>query len=193
MSDDGTEEVVVVRRRPGLVRGQPLWKKLLLTVSLLVTLGGGVLWGLSAMEAKTQPTTAPSNGDWSRVPVGRSFLPSTAEISTAAAEQIEDWRAQWGPGLVRFGISFAVGFMAGFAFRQFLKTLAILLAVGVVALIGLSLTNVINIDLSEASTKYEGTLSWLGEQATRVKDTVISRVPATVAGVLGFVVGFLRR
>lgn len=193
MSDEASEQVVVVQKRLGLVRGQPLWKKLLLMVSLLVTLAGAVLWGLSAMQDGTQPTTAPSAGDWSKVPIGQSFLPSTSQISEAAAEQIEDWRAAWGPGLVRFGISFAVGFMGGFAFRQFLKTLAILLAVGVVALIGLSLTNVIDIDLSEAGTKYEGTLSWLGEQATRVKDAAISRVPATIAGVLGFVVGFLRR
>lgn len=193
MPEDGNEEVVVLRKRAGLVRGQPLWKKALLALSLLVTLGGGVLWGLSAMEGGAAPTTSPSSGDWSRVPVGHSFLPSSAEIAHAAEERFEDWRARWGPTLVRFGISFAVGFMAGFAFRQFLKTLAILLAVGVVVLIGLSVTNVINIDLSEASTKYEGTLSWLGEQATRVKDTVIDHISATFAGVLGFVVGFLRR
>lgn len=193
MSDDGNNEVVVVRQRPGLVRGQPLWKKALLALALLVTLGGGVLWGLSAIEQGATPTTAPTAGDWSKVPVGRSFLPSSAELSHAAAEQIDDWRARWGPGLVRFGVSFAVGFMGGFAFRQFLKTLAILLAVGVVVLVGLSLTNVVHIDWSDATSRYEGTLNWLGEQATRLKDTVVARFPATVAGALGFVVGFLRR
>ena len=182
----------------GVVRGQPGWKKLLLTLSLLLVGGGAVLYGTSYFQgtAREQVIEREITMDATEAHRrGASFVGGSSGPVTVKIEETipPDWKARYGPGLMQTGVSFIIGFVLGYAFRQFVKTLAILLAVGVVAVIGLAFFNVIHIDFSGMQTQYESALHWLSDQGSRLKDFVLSYIPSFSAGTLGAIVGFLRR
>jgi uncharacterized membrane protein (Fun14 family) len=195
MSDETSSDAAV---RVGVVRGQPAWKKILLTLSLILVGGGAVMYGTSYFQgtAKEQVverevTMEPSEAQQR----GMSFVGGSRGPVTVKVEEIipPDWKARYGPWLMQTGVSFILGFVLGYAFRQFVKTLAILLALGVALTIGLSFFNVINIDFSGVQTQYESSLHWLSDQGSRLKDFVLSYIPSFSAGTVGAIVGFLRR
>jgi len=97
------------------------------------------------------------------------------------------------PHATHIGVSFIVGFILGWAFRVFVKTMAMIAALATALFFGLSYFNVMNIDLSKAEKQYDSGKTWLVDQAGRLKDAVKTHLPSSGATFLGLFVGFRRK
>ena len=101
--------------------------------------------------------------------------------------------AEHSPWLTRTGLSFVLAFIIGWAFRAFIKAMAIVTALGVGAMLLLSHFRVINIDFSAAEQHYATAMQWLGDQALRLKDAAMAHLPASTSGAFGLFVGLRKK
>ena len=90
-------------------------------------------------------------------------------------------------------MSVLAGFVLGWLFRAFLKTMAFFLMLAIAALAALSYFGVLNVDFTSAREHYASALHWLGDQSSRLKDLIISHLPSSGGGALGAFLGFRRR
>lgn len=180
----------------------PAWhRKLLIGAGLLASVG---LLGQSSKLISRSPakdaevaevTSMQSDG---KAPTGRSFVSRSGKTSDIERvetppppkptmfERISPWAS-------RVGFGFVGGFIIGWAFRAFIKTMAIVTTVGVSILWGLSHFNVINLDLAAAETKFKTSTSWVSEQAAHLKERAMTLVPGSFSSIFGVFIGFRRK
>ena len=185
----------------GDVFSMPGWQKSLLGLALgagVVGAGGQVYSKLSPTStANTQAVQKDSTGS-STAPPGRGFVGGSPQTPATPADQPAPqpeptWFEQHSPGLTRTGFSFIAAFIIGWAFRVFIKAMAIITALGVGAMLLLSHFRVINIDFSAAEQHYATATQWLGDQALRLKDVAIAHLPASTSGAVGMFVGLRKK
>lgn len=179
----------------------PLWKKLLLVVVALLIVVGVVGSIVGTMQPSTpEQNIAAANVESIRIETGRSSL--TAEQREQLDQQLDDAKTKlraaghWfydktAPNLWRWGLAFFAGFVLGFAFRQFIKTMAILAAVvivaaGIAAYLGY-------IDVGALKTNVTSGTGWFMDRVGAIKDVVIASAGASLIGTAGFVIGFMRK
>jgi uncharacterized membrane protein (Fun14 family) len=104
-----------------------------------------------------------------------------------------DFWQRMAPHARNFGFSVVIGFLAGWFFRTFLKTMAFVTAIMVAGFFLLSYFNVLNIDVAGMKMQYDSVAHWLTEQGSRLKDVVFSYLPSTTGAFVGAFLGFLRR
>jgi len=95
--------------------------------------------------------------------------------------------------MTRIGLSFFVGIVVGTIFRTFAK-----MAIGITALIaaamaGLSYFHIFNVDFSSVQNEYQHGVSWLHDQAYRLKDVVFNALPSSTSAAVGFISGLKRK
>ena len=199
------------------------WKKALLALFLCVAVVGGGMWVHGRMnsfdEVETvqrevqRPRDAARDGprlsvDGATGPSASMFSPSTGSTAGASSdaeemvtETVEEdvvvtklpWTGRLGTWMVRLGISFALGLVVGVFFRTFLKTMAVISAVAIAAIVGLSYFELLPIDFTTMRTNYDTASEWVGGRAGQIKDVALAFLPSATAGGFGFFVGFLRR
>jgi uncharacterized membrane protein (Fun14 family) len=101
--------------------------------------------------------------------------------------------ARLSPNATRIGGSVVAGFVLGWIFRAFVKTMAFFALLAGAALMALSYFGVINVDLSSAREHYASVMHWLSDQGMRLKDVVIAHLPSSSGGAVGAYLGFRRR
>ncbi len=97
------------------------------------------------------------------------------------------------PPAMRIGVSILAGFVLGWLFRAFIRTVAFFALLGAAVLGALSWFRVVNIDMSSAQGEYATAMHWLYAQATLLKHAVIAHLPSTGGGTLGAFLGLRRR
>ena len=188
--------------------------KWLLSVFITLAIVGGVMYGVSYMQADTvvvaserQPTAplrpapqiegAPGFTDSTTAGGGaRSDIESTEPLPTQTSPETRrdlDWTGKLGGWMAKLGISFAAGILIGVFFRIYLKTMAVLAAVATAGIVALSYFEVINLDFTLMKDNYESASGWIGEQAERVKDFAMDLAPSLVAVTVGFFVGVMKK
>lgn len=124
----------------------------------------------------------------------RTAVQDAAQTDPGVKETpVDTWTAWASTKGVRLGLSFLGGFALGYAFRTFLKTMAILTALAVTTTLLLSYFNVYNIDFSQVQEKWDSNSEWITTQATKLKDLVWTYLPSSTMAFIGFFVGMLRR
>jgi uncharacterized membrane protein (Fun14 family) len=116
------------------------------------------------------------------------FEPKTAD--SASTQPWSEWLSTRG---VQIGLAFLGGFALGFAFRAFLKTMAILTALAIVTIVLLSYFRVINVDFTLVREQWDSNSEWIIAQGTKLKDLVWQYFPSSTAGVAGLIVGMVRK
>ena len=95
------------------------------------------------------------------------------------------------PHLAKIGFGFVTGFVLGFMFRQFLKTMAILAAI---VLAGGSIAAYFGyLDLSHLRDNVTQSTGWVTDQLAGAKELILSFIGASMSGTIGFVIGFMRK
>jgi uncharacterized membrane protein (Fun14 family) len=56
----------------------------------------------------------------------------------------------------------------------------------------LSYFHIMNVDLTSVQQRYSGDVSWLGDQASRLKDVAIAYLPVHAGSLFGVFLGFRR-
>jgi uncharacterized membrane protein (Fun14 family) len=100
------------------------------------------------------------------------------------------------PHATKVGLSVVLGFIVGWFFRAFLKTMAflgILVVGGLWALSHFGILNLSDANLDALKQHSAEATSWLQEHATHLKELAISHLPSTGGGAFGAFLGFRRR
>lgn len=184
MADDNDRDAATPKS-PGLLGAVSPWKKKLLLIALALGIAGLALQGYSRATAGGAPE-APA-GD--AAAAGRSLLPDEAPVA-ARDLSLPERLAPW---LSRVGLSFAGGFVLGFVFRTFLRTMAMLTAAAVVLFAALSYFGLFNVDFTQVQTQWDSASQWMTDQAGRLREVVAARLPSTFTGAAGAFLGFARR
>jgi uncharacterized membrane protein (Fun14 family) len=187
-------------RHPNLVdhvTTMPRWQKSLLTLAAILLAGGAAGQAMGYFQHRSSPdvtTSAHNSGPAapanSRGIVSGKPSPDEPEAHAEPKPTIVD---KLSPFATKFGGTFIVGFLIGWAFRAFLKVMTTVTIAGAAIITGLSYFNVMNIDMTKAEKQYESSKVWVTDQASRLKDAVTSHLPVSGASVLGMFVGFRRK
>jgi uncharacterized membrane protein (Fun14 family) len=188
------------------VSAMPVWQKVVLVVAILLACLGGSAWAMSHFNGGTKTTTtvtttakAPSGA---RTPAGSSSFidehstptPSDSSTTTTTEEKKpQGLIEQFSPATTRIGVSVVAGFVFGWLFRAFLKTMTFFVLIVAALLAGLSYFGVLNVDFSAAREHYASAVHWLTDQGERLKAVLLSHLPWSGGGALGANMGFRRR
>ena len=205
MSATGITEKTRLKNAPehfaAHVATMPKSHKLILLLGVVLAIAGGVGWIMSRMtsDSGTRVTTVTTPGTPNSPAGSSSFIDgrnaATDSTTTTTVTQIEppSLIARLSPNATRIGGSVVAGFVLGWIFRAFLKTMAFFALLAGAALMALSYFGVINVDLSSAREHYASVMHWLSDQGMRLKDVVIAHLPSSSGGAVGAYLGFRRR
>jgi uncharacterized membrane protein (Fun14 family) len=185
----------------------PAWQKLVLVIAVLLASVGSVGWAMSHFsktdQTRTTTTSTTSTPPRASTPAGTSSFidnragtatPSTTvETTSTATNQAPGLIDKFSPGTTRIGVSVVAGFILGWLFRAFLKTMTFFALIAGAILFGLSYFGVLNVDFSAAREHYASAMHWLTDQGERIKDVVIGHLPSSGGGALGMFMGFRRK
>jgi uncharacterized membrane protein (Fun14 family) len=96
------------------------------------------------------------------------------------------------PRFLSIGGSVLGGFVLGWLMRVFVKMTVLIGATIGVLIGGLSYFHVMNVDFTSVQQHYTSDMSWLGDQASRLKDIAIGYLPVHTGGLVGMFMGFRR-
>jgi uncharacterized membrane protein (Fun14 family) len=100
------------------------------------------------------------------------------------------------PHAKRVGLSIVLGFVIGWFFRAFVKTMALLLLVvggGLWLLAHFNIFHLSDTNIDELRTRSTTAAGWLTTQASHLKDLAIAHLPSTGGGAFGAFLGIRRR
>jgi hypothetical protein len=181
--------------------GLAVWRRLLVILSIVfVGIGAaGTVFGMT----RGAPSSVLASPAPAKVEALRNDLKTKGFTEDEVRKQIDDLKtksienAHWfydtfSPTLLAMGISFFTAFVLGFAFRQFVLTMA------TVAAIAITLAFVAQImGWADIASFIRGRAEESKQLADQIysagKALVQDRLPSSGAGVTGFLVGFLRR
>ncbi|MDB5319058.1 MAG: rane protein of unknown function [Phycisphaerales bacterium] len=176
----------------------PRWHKLVLLLGLGLAIAGGIGW-MTSRAASDSGTRVTSTSTSVQAPAGSSkFIdggasPSDTTVTTTTREEPPTLIGRLSPNATRIGGSVVAGFVFGWIFRAFLKTVTFFALLAGAALMALSYFGVINVDFSSAREHYASALHWLTDQSARLKDVLLAHLPSSGGGALGAFLGFRRR
>lgn len=196
-----TETVVV--RRPGMVArlarefGRTSWvTKLIVVVALLAGIAG--VAGSIAGAVRPDPPAAVqarATVEELQVPAGQSLTPQQQVKLDEAKAQVSEY-AHWfydktAPTMWRVGLGFVIAFILGLMARTFVKTVAFFAAA--ILCVATAAAYFGFIDLAQYRNSFTNSAGWAMDQANGFKDLIMKSASASLSGVIGFVVGFLRK
>ncbi len=201
MSDIPTESPSIVGRFFSDLFRMPGWQKWFL--SMAAVLGGTGAVGQTYSKLSSPSTPPPQSmaqvqpsAEEAHPPKSSNFVSEQAVSpdSTPQAEPPEPTILQThSPWMTRIGFSFVGGFILGWAFRAFIKTMAIVSFLGFALLMGLSYFHVVNVDFSQAREKYADSIAWISDQAAKARDVALTYFPSTGTSMAGLALGFRKK
>jgi uncharacterized membrane protein (Fun14 family) len=199
------------RRVAMAVAEMPSWKKRLLMLTLTAGLvGGGAKVATMFTErasdraATTQgvsvSATPPATSAGSQPGNSSGFVGSqstganagktdrTQPVATTTEPELS-MTAKVSSWVARIGLSVFAGLVIGTIFRMFVKTMAVIAAVAIAAIVALSYFKVINVDFTTMKENYDSFAGWAQGQAGKLKDAALAYLPSATSGLAGFVLG----
>lgn len=163
-------------------RHMPRWKLVMLGVSAICVVGGGILWLMSS--APPQGGTALTSGTGP----GSTFVP-TGGGTTQTPTPTEEPPAK---GVFRLGFSFLAGFCVGAFVRSALKIAAIAVGFCAVVLFLLEYGGFVIVDWQAIDASWNRFWAQVGEEWGDFQRFATGRLPAAGLASVGLVAGFKR-
>jgi uncharacterized membrane protein (Fun14 family) len=172
----------VSRRIAEQLHSVPAWhKKLIVAAIVLCGVGlAGQGFARFSQQHEGQQSSAPADSR------------SAVESSGARVPQDAPLWQRVSPHATKIGISLVIGFIVGFLFRAFLKTMALIVLVIGGIILALSYFDILNIDFASAREQTEQAASWLTQKVTAAREMVMAHLPSGVASAVGAFLGFRR-
>jgi uncharacterized membrane protein (Fun14 family) len=180
----------------------PRWQLMVLILGLCMAVGGGVAWVMThhgQRQTRTEVTRTPDAGRGATPANSSGFVDDTSgtgtstTTTTTTAEEPTGLIARISPNATRIGGSVVAGFVVGWIFRAFLKTMLFFALLGFALMMALSYFGVLNIDFTAAREHYATAVHWLTDQADRLKTLFVAHLPSAGGGTVGAFLGFRRR
>src|SRR5215218_2407344 len=143
-----------------VVRMPPWQRKLLVMAGVLAILG--LVGQTMNRVSHARPAEATVESDATSAPRSSAFVDSrTPPASSVDADRDASptMTQRLAPWASRVGIGFIGGFVIGWAFRAFIKTMALVTAAGVALIWTLSHFNVLNLDMKAAEERFKSSTS----------------------------------
>lgn len=160
----------------------PAWHKKLIVAAIVLCGVGLAGQGFARFAQK-------NGAAQSSAPAGSR---SAFEFSESPAQQEPPLWQRVSPHATKIGVSLVIGFIVGFLFRAFIKTMALIVIVIGGIIFALSYFDILNIDYDSARQQTEHAAGWLGQKATAAREFVMSHLPSGVASAVGAFLGFRR-
>jgi uncharacterized membrane protein (Fun14 family) len=164
----------------------PSWHRyVLLAAMALASIGivGHVRRFMGTRTSPQSPTvTVPQNGFADSGPVTNS--------ATTPEPNAQPWYLS--PRFLSIGASVVGGFVIGWLMRIFVKTTILIGALFAATMGVLTHFHVMNVDFTSVQQQYSGDVSWLTDQASRLKDVAVAYLPVHAGGLFGMFLGFRR-
>jgi uncharacterized membrane protein (Fun14 family) len=170
------------------------WKKLLLSVAAMLTALGGA--GTIVGKVQHRPDDYKDAARIVESLSAKSSLTDDEKIELRNAEKVQSQHTGFlydtlSPHTAKAAASFIGAFAVGYAFRKFVKTMAILTGVVLAGVAALTYFDIV--DLSSVKLGVERSAGWATKVATHAKDYVMTWFPSTVTSFVGFAAGFMKR
>ena len=188
------------------VRVMPGWQKGALVLAVLCGLVGGVYQAyvhftkprtVTTTVVATRPASAsdaPADGSGRSSFLGDNRSGRAEVITTTVEKQREptttETASQW---MTRIGGSLVLGFIVGFIFRMFVKTMTMLTILVVGGIMALKYFNILNVDTQAVEERGRTFLEWLTREGDLFKDAVVKHIPSAGSGLVGTWIGFRRK
>ena len=185
-----TENDVLESPATGLARLTG-WQKIVVALSLVLTLAGGGLTAWAALTAPDAPEAPPSESNTSELAVG--FAPGETPVPSDDVETDTRPVDDWAPMVFKLGFSFFVGFAIAFALRTFLRISLISAGFFLLLLFGLQYLGVLEVRWDRIGDWFENVGPWLGAQTSSFRAFILGSLPSTASGAAGLVIGFRQR
>jgi len=169
MAEESTSKPVLARSAQGLRRSKTLW------LALLITLGGALWWAYSAI---TLPRAAPALGAAALIDPG-----SNAGGARTAPEA---------PSAFRYGASFIGAFLIAYVLKKVIKSVLLIAALLVGAIMTLKYFGILNYDWSNAQQQVEQGVGYAREEGEKYRALVMSYLPSGLAAGAGAIFGARR-
>ena len=177
----------------------PGWHKVVILIGGLVAVAGTV--GRAA-TARPVDTTVPQTVNAPTRPAGTSGYVNDAPSAPALpvqpvpVPQPLSLLGNISPHMQGVGLSLVLGFIIGWFFRAFIKTMALLTFVVFGSLWLLSHYHILNVsdqNIDAMKTESTAAASWLSAKAMGLKDFAIAHLPSSGGGTFGAFLGLRRR
>ena len=169
MTEETTSSSVLARPAQGLLRSRTLW------LALIVTLAGAAWWAYAAITA---PKVAPAPDASALVDAGSSA--GGARTPTEA------------PGAFRYGASFIGAFLIAYALKKVIKSVLLIAALLVGAIMTLKYFGILNYDWSNAQHQVEQSVGFAREEGEKYRTLVMGYLPSGLAAAAGAIFGARR-
>lgn len=175
------------------LRFMPAWHKAVILIGGLLAVLGTVgqivakTGGDAQVHVTTGTTPAPSYGN--------QMVGSTDAAADVPPQPVGSL-SRMSPQSTRIGLSIVLGFVIGWLFRAFLKTMAffaILVGGSVWLLTHFNILHLGDANIDAIREKSADAASWLGAQGAHAKEWAIAQLPSTGGGALGAFLGLRRR
>jgi uncharacterized membrane protein (Fun14 family) len=186
------------------VSAMPVWQKVVLVVAILLACLGGSAWAMSHFNGGTKSTTVttttanpgatPAVGGSKFIDDRGTAAPAASSTTTTTEEKKpQTLIEEFSPATTRMGVSVVAGFVFGWLFRAFLKTMTFFALIVAALLAGLSYFGILNVDFSAAREHYASAVNGLPDLGERLKAVLMSHLPSSGGGARGAYMGFRRR
>lgn len=181
-----------------VLRSLPMWKRIMLALSVALMVTGLLLQGYTYARESSRSRRATDNPQSQGQDLGPNgqLLPRSLSLEQRGDQPVTTafqtgWGVDtWSPMLFRTGFGFFAGFCVGYAARAFLKIAALSLGLVFLLLVGLQYTGVIDVDWTAVQHGYAVIGRWLQAQFTSIHQFVTGYLPSTTMGGLGLLAGF---
>ena len=169
----------------------PTWHKAVILIGgLLAVLGTvGQIVAKVGGDAHVQVTTG-------SVPTAANGSKLVSDTDSANTEQRVGSLSRLSPNATGIGLSIVLGFVIGWLFRAFLKTMAfvaILIGGGIWLLAHFDILHIGTANIDALREKSADAASWLSTKASYLKELAMAHLPSSGGGTLGAFLGLRRR
>ncbi len=169
----------------------PAWHKAVILIGgLLAVLGTvGQIAAKVGGDAHVRVTTG-------SVPTAANGSKLVDDNQPAKSDQPTGSLSVLSPHATRIGLSIVLGFVIGWLFRAFLKTMALFAIVvgGTIWLLAhFDILHLGDANIDAIREKTAGAASWLGVKGSHLKELAIAHLPSSGGGTLGAFLGLRRR
>ncbi len=180
--------------------GLPVWKKSLVTISVVLMLVGALLNGYRYVREPSigrGSSTSQTVADQGLLSARQLQPSSTFSDSGKGKDDLSPHQsgglAVWSPAVFRVGFGFFAGFCVGYATKIFLRIVVVSTGIVLLVLLGLQYGGLIDVNWTVMGSHYDAFTEWLGRQTTTFQMFVTGHIPSSAMAILGLVVGFKGR
>lgn len=170
MADETISQPASTRPPKGLLRSKSLW------IAIVITLIGAAWWGYASASAKEEPAN-----------VGRI----SSLVEQSSAPRIQPARAE-PPAAFRYGASFVGAFLAAYVLKKLVRSVLLIAALLVGAILLLKYLGIVNYDWEGAQKHVEQGVDIARTEGEKYRALIMGYLPSSLAGGAGAIFGARR-